>query len=67
MSVMEWLPWVCPEHPKAQIRHSWDRTQYVMNGYPAGQALDMNHRYECAVCGRELAAAQETSEGGGKA
>ena len=48
------LPWVCPEHPNAQIRHSWDQTHYVMNGYPVGTGIRSNQRYECAECGREL-------------
>lgn len=48
-------PWLCPDHPDAQIRRSWDQTQYVMNGYPAGVPLRRNFRYECAECGRELA------------
>lgn len=47
-------PYVCPEHPAAQIRHSWDETQYIMNGYPAGRAIKINHTYQCAECGREL-------------
>ena len=49
------LPWACPDHPQAQIRRSWDQTQYVMNGYPAGVPLKSNYKYECAECGRELA------------
>lgn len=49
------LPWTCPQHPEAQIRHSWDQTHYVMNGYPAGQGVRSNHRYECSECGTELA------------
>lgn len=50
------LPWTCPDHPQAEIRHLWDQTHYVLNGYPAGQGIKSNHRYECAVCNRELAA-----------
>ena len=49
------LPWVCPQHPSAQIRHTWDQTHYVMNGYPAGNGISGNHRYECAECGTQLA------------
>lgn len=53
------LPWVCPDHPKAQIRHTWDRTQYYLNQYPAGTPMDSAHRYECAECGRQLATPSE--------
>lgn len=49
------LPWTCPQHPAAQIRHSWDQKHYVMNGYPAGSGFSSNHKYECAECGLELA------------
>jgi hypothetical protein len=50
------LPWTCLEHPQAQIRHLWDQSHYVLNGYPAGTGVQSNHRYECVECGRELAA-----------
>jgi len=53
------LPWVCPDHPDAQVRCSWDETHYVMNGYPAGTGIKSNFKYECAVCGRELAPDKE--------
>ena len=49
------LPWRCDEHPDAPIRHLWDESHYVMNGYPAGTGIVSNHRYECAICGKELA------------
>lgn len=49
------LPWRCPQHPDAQIRHSWTRHQYVYgDGYPRG-GHDSDHKYECAECGLELA------------
>lgn len=54
------LPYICPEHPDAQIKHTWDQTHYVMNGYPAGEGISSKHQYWCAKCGRELAAEQET-------
>lgn len=51
------LPWICPDHPEAQIRYSWDRTYYVFSdGYPRGGGVKTNHKYECAECGRKLAA-----------
>lgn len=52
---LQHLPWRCPDHPDAMIRHSWDQTHYVLNGYPAGEGMRSNHRYECAECGRQLA------------
>lgn len=63
MSETKSLPWICPQHPKAQIRHLWDRSQYVMNGYTAGRGIDTNHRYECADCGLELASPEESGKG----
>lgn len=56
------LPWVCPQHPDAQIRHSWDQTHYVIGGYPAGEGIRSNHRYECVKCGTELAPPQITKD-----
>ena len=53
------LPYVCPEHPQAQIRHSWDQTHCVLNGYPAGTGWKSKHKYECTECGRELAMEKE--------
>lgn len=49
------LPWTCPKHPQAQVRHSWAETRYAMNGYPVGRPIRTQHRYECAECGLELA------------
>lgn len=48
------LPWICPKHPKAQVRHTWDESHYILNGYPAGVGIKSAHRYECAECGTEL-------------
>ncbi len=50
------LPWVCPKHPNAQIRHSWDEKHHVLNGEPEGRGMRFNHRYECAECMTQLAA-----------
>lgn len=49
-------PWICPEHPAAQIRHEWDQTQLIQGGYPAGKGFSSNHAYFCVECGRRLAA-----------
>lgn len=49
-------PWVCPEHPDAQVRHEWDRTRTDVRLTGASWESDTNHRYLCAVCSRELAA-----------
>jgi hypothetical protein len=49
------LPWLCDDHPEAEIWHSWDQNHYVMNGYPAGTGWRTAHSYECNECGRELA------------
>ena len=53
------LPWVCPEHPRAQIRHEWDETHFVMGGLPVGTGTKAGHKYYCAECGRELAAQKD--------
>lgn len=50
------LPYVCPDHPAAQILHEWNRTQYIQaHGYPMGIPLDSGHQYFCSKCKRELA------------
>jgi hypothetical protein len=49
------LPWICPDHPTARIRHYWDQTHCVLNGLPAGTGTKSSHRYECEVCRLELA------------
>jgi hypothetical protein len=53
---MTFLPWTCPQHPKARIRHTWDETHCVLNGYEAGEGIKSKHCYECAECGQELSA-----------
>jgi len=45
----------CPRHPDAMVLHSWDETHAVLNGLPAGTGIKRGHRWECSVCGRELA------------
>ena len=54
------LPWKCPQHPNAQILHSWDVTHTAgwSDGYPRGGNIS-NHKYECSECGLELAATEE--------
>ena len=50
------LPWICPKHPNAQIRKLWDRTLFVFSDeIPRGTGIDSNYKWECAVCGQELA------------
>jgi hypothetical protein len=53
------LPSKCDKHPNAQIRHEWDQTHYVLNGYPAGTGVRSNHRYFCNECGLELCSDEE--------
>ena len=58
------LPWRCPDHPDAKIRHEWDETTYLRcGGYPMGKPIKGNHRYFCNECGRELAASPEEAQG----
>ncbi len=55
MTSTKQLPWVCPDHPAAQIRHEWDRTRTTVRMTGAGWDLDHKHQFFCAECGRELA------------
>jgi hypothetical protein len=49
------LPWVCPHHQTADIRHEWNRTVYLYGGgWPMGNPVDSGHQYFCSVCGQEL-------------
>lgn len=49
------LPWQCPNHPDAQILHSWDNSYTVWgDGYPRSGHTS-NHKYECNECHIELA------------
>lgn len=54
------LPYVCPEHPKGQVKHTWDSDIYDY-GKRLTKPKEHNHRYECNVCGRQLAATLEES------
>jgi hypothetical protein len=60
------LPQTCPDHPRALIRHSWRTTQLewadgepatAPAGLGAGPIWTEDHRYWCAVCGKELSEA----------
>jgi len=51
------LPYVCPDHPDALVRHEWLRTR-ARSPFPPYAFLwdeDHDHRYFCSECGRELA------------
>lgn len=54
------LPYVCPHHKNAQVRHVWDSDIYD-NGNRLNKPKEHNHVYECAVCRRRLAATLEES------
>ena len=49
------LPYICPEHPKGQVKHTWDSDIYE-NGRRLKKPKTHNHIYSCASCGRRLAA-----------
>ena len=53
------LPYICPEHPNAKVRHEWNHITYVWNGMPRGTGFDEGHQYFCVECNRELAAEEE--------
>lgn len=50
------LPYICPEHPEAQIRHEWNRTRTTIRLTGAVNEYDHGHQFFCNACGRELAA-----------
>ena len=52
-------PYICGDHPEAQIKKSWDQNHAVLNGYPAGTGWGSNYKYECNECGRELCSEEE--------
>ncbi|MCG3134238.1 MAG: hypothetical protein HMLKMBBP_01530 [Planctomycetes bacterium] len=51
------LPYICPDHPSAQIRHEWNRTRATAQLTGASWEYDEpgSHQYFCNECGRELA------------
>lgn len=49
------LPYICPDHPTAQIRHEWNRTRTTVRLTNAQWETDSGHQYFCNECGRELA------------
>ena len=50
------LPYICPDHPEAQIRHEWDRTRTTVQLTGASWEIDKGHQYFCHKCNRELRA-----------
>ena len=55
----EEFPSVCKDHPKAQIRHTWDEDTYTTRGCKTGKAVIRNEKYECAECGKQLCSPEE--------
>jgi len=54
------LPWRCFNHPDSKILHSWDQKHFVYgDGVPRGTGIKSNHKFECAICGCELASDRE--------
>jgi len=49
-------PYLCPDHPRARIRHEWLRTRSTARLTGASWKHDHDHQYFCSECGRELAA-----------
>ena len=49
------LPYVCPQHPEALVRHEWNRTRSTVRLTGASWESDSDHRYYCHECGVELA------------
>jgi hypothetical protein len=49
------LPWICPNHPHAEIRREWLHTQWAIGGWPRGTGINHDYRYYCNDCDLELA------------
>jgi len=58
------FPYLCPDHPAAQIRREWDRTRCYARLTGAQWEYDEpnSEQFFCATCGRELASEQEPSK-----
>ena len=56
---------ICPDHPKADVRHVYDADFYVLSGERAGSPFRKRTAwFECAQCGKKLRAApNELSRG----
>lgn len=54
--LLGFLPWVCPEHPKAMVVHEWYQTYTIgwSDGYPRSGGTH-SHKWFCEICERELA------------
>lgn len=55
----ELLPSMCKDHPKAQIKHEWDRTFIRNFNGDLVCPVDSAHKYVCAECGAELCSPEE--------
>jgi len=44
----------CKEHPNAPVKHFWDEGHFILNGYPTGEGIKSNHKFECSECRKEL-------------
>lgn len=45
----------CPDHPTAEVRHSWVRRQVrIMGVVNPSLDTDSDHTYQCATCWRYL-------------
>lgn len=50
------LPYVCPDHPTVKISLNWNEMTYFWNVGGLIMPYTITFRkWECAVCGRELA------------
>lgn len=58
------LPWLCPEHPDAQIRQEWTVTRHTarLTGASWETREAGSERCYCATCGRELAVPEPKEE-----
>ena len=57
----EELPSICEEHPKAPIRHEWDRNRDTFRLTGASIEYDVKGSDECFcnVCGKKLCSPEE--------
>ena len=52
----EKYPYICKDHPEAPISHTWDE-----DTPGKGKSKTVNERFECSVCGKQLAKSQSES------
>lgn len=55
------LPSICNDHPKAQIKHEWNRNRdtFLLTGASIEYNVKGSDQYFCTICGKELCSPEE--------